>query len=148
MTASEPDLPMSGATESSRVARVALRRWRWAVFVSVAPVLMLALGASTIADRLVFLGWGVVATVAVVVALRRASRHGVAFVRLVGAGLLAQGASYALFALLLVRYGDAFALGWRAVFWSGWRTAWVATPAPWSGLALAVLVAGAVLLRR
>lgn len=145
MTASDPELPLSGPPETSPITRSGLRSWRLAVFVSCAPVLAVALGASTIADRLVFLGWGVLATLATVGALRRASTRGLAFGRLLSAGLLAQGVSYALFALLLLRYGEALALGWRALSWSGWRTVWVATPAPWLGLALVVLATGVVL---
>lgn len=119
--------------------------WRGALFATLAPLLVVGFGASALANRLAFAGWGLAAAALVTPWLRRAFEDRKASgPRIAAAALLGAGAALVPFALLVARYREVLDLGWRAVL-PGLYTPAVTAPGAWYGLAGVLAVAGVAL---
>ena len=121
-------------------------RWRAALFATLAPVLLLAFGASALANRLAFAGWGLAAAAVLVPVLRRSfelwlGRPG-GGARTWAAAAFTLAPALALFAWLAGRHHEVLDLGARAVL-SGLYTPAATAPQTWWLLAGALAAAGA-----
>lgn len=123
--------------------------WRLLLFGLLAPVLLLGFGASALANRLVFAGWGLAGAAVLVAVLPRslelwAGRPG-GRERIAAAAAFVLAPALALFGLLASRHHEVLDLAWRAVL-PGLYTEAVAEAGTYHGLAIVLLV-GAVALR-
>lgn len=120
------------------------RRWRLAVFATTGGLLVAGFGASALANRLAFAGWGLAAALAAVPVLRRgfeATAPGEGLLLPVsGRLLLYLAAAAGLFAMLVARYESALDTGLRAVTPALYRPALAEAG---TYMALAALLAGA-----
>jgi hypothetical protein len=120
-------------------------RWRAALLGTLTPVLLLGFGASALANRLVFAGWGLAAAAVLVPALRRSfelwlGRAG-GGARIAAAAAFVLAPALALFAWLADRHQEVLDLGARAVF-PGLYTPAATAPATYWILAGTLTAAG------
>lgn len=126
-------------------ARPSATTWRGALVATLAPLLLVGFGASALANRLAFAGWGLAVAVAFPALLRRSFEDRRASGRRVaGAALVATGIALVPFGLLVARYREILDLGWRAVL-PGLHAPAVTAPAAWYALAAVLALAGAAL---
>ena len=135
--------------EATRVAPAAL--WYGALLGGLAPILLSAFLASAVADRTVFVAWGLALGTAWTVLLHQGLAAGWPGRVLAGALALLLGVGLAAFGGLLVRHGEALDLGLRATLPVGAVAAGtdrlaVARPAAALVPATALAAAGALLL--
>jgi hypothetical protein len=93
--------------------------WRWYGVLSagVFPTLVIGFIASALANRLVFLGWGVAAAVGYALLLRRGWERGRHPGAVVAPALFWLAGAAALFGALAARHGESLDLGYRALLW-------------------------------
>jgi hypothetical protein len=120
-------------------------RWRAALLGTLTPLLLLGFGASALANRLVFAGWGLAAAAVLVPVLRRSfelwlGRAG-GGARIAAAAAFVLGPALALFAWLADRHQEILDLGARAVF-PGLYTPAATAPATHGALAALCLAVG------
>jgi energy-coupling factor transporter transmembrane protein EcfT len=117
------------------------RLWPLTLLAGLLPVLLTGFLVSVIANRLVFLGWALLAAVAYFLVLRR----GFVWVwhpwRHLGAVLLVLGAVVALLGYLVGQHHQAFDEGMRALFYDIYQP-WMTTPGSAYMASLALAVAG------
>lgn len=117
--------------------------WRGALFATLAPLLLVGFGASALANRLVFAGWGLAVAAVVAPVLRRGFEDRRASPpRIAGTALLTAGLVLGPFALLVARHREILDLGWRAVL-PGLYTPAATAPGAWAVLAGLLILAGA-----
>lgn len=126
----------------------ALRRWQGALLALLLPLLLLGFGASALANRLVFVGWGLAAAAVAVPVLRRSFedrlfRPGGA-ARVGATALFLAAAAIALFAVLVAREHEVLDLGARAVL-AGLYAPALTAPATYGALAGTLAAAGVAL---
>jgi hypothetical protein len=136
------DLPGAAGEQAAAVASARLLRvWYVALLSVVTPVLVLGFLYSALADRLVFVGWGLAVALAYTVALRQGLSWGWPRIRLAGLLALLLAVSFAWLATLEATHHEILDLGFRAVFPALYHP--LATrPASAGGLAAAFAVAG------
>lgn len=123
--------------------------WRATLFALLAPVLLLGLGSSALANRLVFAGWGLAGAAVLVPVVRRSfelwiGRPG-GRARVAAAAAFVLAPALAAFGYLVARHHEILDLGWRAVA-PGVYTEAVSEAGTYYGLAVLLLV-GALVLR-
>lgn len=122
--------------------------WRVLLFTLLGPVLVLGFGASALANRLAFAGWGLAVAAVLVPVLRRSFElwagrpDGRERIAATAAFVLAP--ALAVFGLLAGRHHEVLDLGWRAVL-PGLYTEAVSEPGTYHGLAILLLVGGVAL---
>ena len=119
--------------------------WRGTLFATLAPLLLVGFGASALANRLAFAGWGLAVAALVAPILRRGFEDRRASPpRIAGTALLTAGLVLGPFALLVARHREVLDLGWRAVL-PGLYTPAATAPGAWAALAGVLVLAGAAL---
>lgn len=128
-----------------------LWRWRGTLLALLLPLLLLGFGASAVANRLIFAGWGLAAAALAVPVLRRSFEDRLFVPGRPGGGarvgataLFVAACALAVFAALVAREHEDLDLGARAVL-AGLYTPAATAPAVWSALAAALAAVGAAL---
>lgn len=133
---------MSAATGPSR-------RWRGALLALLLPLLLLGFGASALANRLVFAGWGLAAAAVAVPVLRRSFEDRLfrpgGGTRVAATALFVAAPALAVFAVLVGRDREVLDLGARAVL-AGLYVPAATAPATYYALAAVLAAAGVALL--
>ncbi len=117
--------------------------WPLALAAATGPLLVLGWTASALANRLVFVGWALLAASVSAGVLRWAWGCGWSRAGIVGATLVAAGASLLLFAGLVARHQVELDLGYRAIWWPFYRPL-LARPQLWVVAGGLATVAGAL----
>jgi hypothetical protein len=128
----EPPEPATAPAEP--LGSPAPRGWYLALSAGVVPALPLGFVASALANRLAFVGWGVVAALGHALLLRTAWERG--WTALGRAALALGWAALSLlsFSSLVERHGEILDLGYRALLWPVHHPA-VSAAGTWRGLA-------------
>lgn len=113
--------------------------WSWSLAAGWLPAMGVGFTFSALADRLVFVAWGLAAALGYSWALRWGYGAG----RPLAGGLLAAAAALAFLALLMARHQESLDLGYRA-FLPGLYHPWITRPGSALGLSLACGLGGAL----
>jgi hypothetical protein len=126
------------------------RGWHLAVLAGALPLLLLGATASVLANRIVFLGWALLAAVGHTWLLRALWSRGPSVPLRVALCLGWAAAMLVVFALLVARHGEILDLGYRAMLWAGYTPA-LTRPLTYhlaAGTLLAAALAAAAMARR